>query len=83
MRLGYLMGCMLVAAALLVSPELSLGPGGGGGGGHGFGGGAMAVSPAHGFSGARGFGGYAIYKEEKMDLFEVNRVGARETGHEL
>jgi hypothetical protein len=26
---------------------------------------------------------YAIYKEEKMDLFEVNRVGARETAHEL
>jgi hypothetical protein len=26
---------------------------------------------------------YAIYKEEKMDLVELNRVGARETAHEL
>ena len=46
MRLGYLMGCMLEAAALMVSPELSLGRSGGGGVGHGFGGGSMAVSPA-------------------------------------
>jgi hypothetical protein len=26
---------------------------------------------------------YARYKGEKMDLFELNRVGAKETAHEL
>jgi hypothetical protein len=26
---------------------------------------------------------YARYKGEKMDLLEVNRVGAKETAHEL
>jgi hypothetical protein len=57
---------MLVAAALLVSPELSLGRGGGGGGGHGFGGGFHGGFAAHGFSGARGFGGRGFLVGEIM-----------------
>ena len=66
MRLRYFMGCMFVAAALLASPELSLGRGGGGGGGHGFGrgggghgfgGGVHRGFAGHGFSGAREFAG--------------------------
>lgn len=54
MRLGYLVACMLIAAALLVSPEPGLGRGGGG---HGFGGGFHGGFAGHGFSGARGFRG--------------------------
>jgi hypothetical protein len=57
---------MLVAAALLVSPELSLGRGGGGGGGHGFGGGFHGGFAAHGLSGARGFGGRGFLVGEIM-----------------
>src|ERR1700740_2457584 len=69
MSLRYVMSCMLIAGALLVSSELSLGRGGGGGGGHGFGGGFHGGGghgfgggfhggvAGHGFIGARGFGG--------------------------
>ena len=57
MSLRYVMSCMLIAGALLASPELSLGRGGGGGGGHGFGGGFHGGGfHGGGFHGG-GFGG--------------------------
>src|ERR1700740_2229669 len=57
MSLRYVMSCMLIAGALLASPELSLGRGGGGGGGHGVGGGFHGGGfHGGGFHGG-GFGG--------------------------
>jgi hypothetical protein len=56
MSLRYVMSCMLIAGALLASPELSLGRGGGGGGGHRFGGGFHGGGSHGGGFGGRGFG---------------------------
>jgi len=71
------MGCMLVVAALLVSPELSLGRGGGERGGHSFGGGFHGGFAGHGFSGARGIRRQRLFRLGDHSRFADRGFGGR------